>query len=72
MAGACAITDTGPPVTDPVPPPLVATWCACFAFSAALFLTILQKINLSLFLWQVYFDSNVKCFLCILVGSNQF
>lgn len=42
VAGACAITDTGPPVADAAVAPLVATWWACFAFSAALFLTILK------------------------------
>lgn len=41
VLGACAITETGPPVDPTDDPPLVATWCACLAFSAALFLTIL-------------------------------
>lgn len=47
VAGAWAITDTKPePPVDPVPPPpLLAccAWCTCFAFSAALFRTILQE-----------------------------
>lgn len=44
VAGAWAMTETGPPEDDVVPP-LVAIWCACFAFSAALFRTILGKKN---------------------------